>query len=305
MPLPHDIDDICYSAVHRGWLYVISHSKSAGVVVLRTNNKVHWESLPSPVPSSAVSCYCHGMLDYNNRLFILLDGGGQHLYIRELLEINSGIEWHWLPNGCCPVKRHRPAFFGAWSSLVLAGGYTSTKPWPTWCSEYDLHGNDWVTNSRWPTLFRAVAGLQAVTVKNRVYLLGGHDETMTPNTVIFSIPLVDGELLRLQPHWAGATDHAITTPYGDCGACCVHDNVVVVGGNNQNFASCAAMPQPNAFVLNSTIFFPHWLKLPELVVARRYVSLTFFSGSLLAIGGCLSLSFSREVEELSVPSRLS
>ena len=66
LPAP-DMGNTCQSAVHRGWLYIITHSKSAGVVLYRTRNKRDWEEIPSP-PNAE---YCHSMLSHNSRLFIL------------------------------------------------------------------------------------------------------------------------------------------------------------------------------------------------------------------------------------------
>ena len=294
MPLPHDITELCQSAVHRGWLYIITRTSSE-MVVFRSMNKHDWESFPSPPDTLS----CQGMLSHNDRLFILSRpkksvDQDEHLSILELLDIDGSLEWHKLPNARCPVERLRPAFFGAGNSLILAGGQSSAKPWPRTCSEYYLHGNDWVTTTSWPALFKEVSGLQSVTFNNCVHLIGGYDDALTPSNTTFSVDLRDG---KPTSDWTGTTNALPVTPNWECGACHVHGNLVVAGGYDQSLK----VLRPDVFVFDR-LGSARWLQIPELTIARRGASLVFFRGSLLAICGGVntSLYFSSAVEELSL-----
>ena len=291
--LPHpcsDFEGVCYPAVCRGWLYITLSSRSSNVAVIRTKNKQDWESLPPP-PDTVM---CHGMRSHNDRLFFLSLSGSVnshgHLSILELLKINDHLEWQKLPNARCPVEEWQPAFFGAGNSLVLAGGL-SIQTRPSKCIEYDLHDNDWVTTTSWPTLPHGAFGLQSVTVDNSVHLIGCDDGPFSPSNAIFSIDLRDG---RPVSDWTGSTNALPNAPFADCSVCQVHGNVVVAGGVD-------VVQRPHVFVFDRRS--GRWLHLPMLTFTRRNIALIFFGGSLLAIGGNkLDGRYSSAIEELSLPS---
>ena len=291
LPHPCDFKGVSYSAVCCGWLYITLSCGSSNDVFIRTKNKQDWESLPPP-PDTIM---CHGMLSHNDRLFILSlpdsVNSHRHLSILELLKINDDLKWQKLPNARCPVKVWEPAFFGAGNSLVLAGGLSIQRR-PQKCSEYDLHDNDWVTTTSWPALPHGAFGLQSVTVDNSVHLIG--DGPFSPRNTIFSIDLRDG---RPASDWTGSTNALPNPPLSDCGVCQVHGNVVVAGGFD-------VVPKPHVFVFDRRS--RKWLNLPELTFARSNISLSFFGGSLLAIGGNMGHIWDRPysiaIEELSLPS---
>ena len=236
MPLPSDelMRNYCQSAVHRGLLYIVSQD-TLGVKILRTRTtkECDWESFSFP-PETTL---CHGILSYKDRLFILcgsIKSVARNLrpHILELLEINGRLVWHELPNGDCPVRRYRPAFFGAGNSLVLAGGCSSTDrlSGPTSGIEYNLSGNNWMLmatiNSA--TVPEEALGLQSVTVDNCVHLIGGYDTTLAPRNATFSVNLKDGR--PASECRTDITNALPDTPHSQCGACHVHGNVVVAGG---------------------------------------------------------------------------
>ena len=281
------------STVHHGWLYIVAHGKSSGNVVIRTKDKQEWQTLPSP-PNTA---YCFGILSHNDRLFILsfppksVDER-QHLIIHELLlEGSDHVEWRPLPNARCPVQRWGPAFFGAGNSLVLAGGQSLAQPWPTTCSEYDLHGNDWVRATNWPDLSESAHGFKAVIARNVVHLIGGLGINRSSNRTTFCI-----EIKGDRPAGSWLVNALPATPFSQCGACEVYGNLVVAGGSGQSFGD-----QPDVFVFDGKSK-KSWQRLPELTIARRSPSLVFFGGGLLSIGGFqgTAVRFSSAVEELSL-----
>ena len=299
LPVPH-ISSTCLSAVHTGWLYIITQSKSAGVVMYRTQNKRDWEKIPSP-PNTL---YCQGMLSHNSRLFILSEPPktpylDRHLMLHELLEVNGRLEWRAVPNARCPIQylypaffgvgRLFPAFFGVGNSLVLAGGRSSTKPWPTTCSEYDLHGNNWVEATTWPALPKQMTSPTSVVVGDYVYLIGGSDETSLSIKDVFSISVKDG---RAAGPWL--VNALPATPLDLCAACHVYGNLVVAGGANQS---------RSVFVFDSSS--NKWLKLPELSIGRCRPNLVHFGESLVTAGGYINVgggAFTNQVEELSLPT---
>ena len=262
---------------------------SAGVVIYRTRNKRDWEKIPS---SLSTEC-CHGLLSHNNRLFILSKPPGavdrnQHLILHELLEVNGRLEWRAVPYARCPVQRWHPAFFGVGNSLVLAGGDSRTKPWPTTCSVYDLHGKNWVKTTTWPALPKQMTYLKSVVVSDCVYLIGGHGNISYSITEVFSMSVKNG---RAAGAWLVNALTATLRP--NCGACHVYGNLVVAGGEEQCMRS--------VFVFDRSS--NTWLKLPELSIGRYRPSLVHFGESLLTVGGYAGRGkFTSSIEELRLPT---
>ena len=281
-----DIDDVCQSAIHRGWLYIITGSRPAGVVAHRTRNKRDWETLPFP-PNTK---YCNGILSHNDRLFILSQpprsvDRNQHLNLHELLEVDGRLKWRALQNGRCPVQRWDPAFFGIGNSLVLAGGDSTTLPWPIECSEYNLHGNYWVETTNWPALPKQTTSLKAVVVGDCVHLIGGRNTKYSLTTDVFSVCVKN---CRAVGAWF--TDVVPPTPGAGCGACHVHGNLVVAGG---------VCNSPGVFVYDEESHA--WLQLPKLTIGRCSPALVHFGHSVLAVGGVgHHNSYINEVEKLSL-----
>lgn len=289
MNMPEEIDDVVHSAVHLDWWYVTIHSPSEGVILKRTVDCLNWQILQTP----AAVMSCQGLASHRGQLYALFDlsGSSNRSTIYQFMEPgNSGNAeptWARLQNGTLPHQQWYPAMFGIGESLVIAGGRTGagnthrvseyclkTHRWQEACKKRGTqHSQD---RSSWPRLPRPLSGLQAVFVKDYLYLVGGGSGVSVPNTRVFRIKTKSG---RPCGEWEVDSIPENPTQSGYYGACTVASHLVIAGGQRKFDGAV----QPGVFVLDSA--GPEWLPLASLSTARARPSLTFFNGKLFSLCG--------------------
>ena len=300
VPLPSRPEN-CRSAVHNGWLYIVTHkhmasADSSPIEVVRTQNLKNWTTLPTPPDTE----YCQGILSHNDQLFMLSSppksksaDGNQRLIIHELLLVNDrSFKWLQLPNASLAVERQLPAFFGVGNSLLVAGGSGPSMQWPKGCCEYDLVRHDWTKSTNWPALPKQRSELVPVAVDGFVHLFC--DDPDGRACEVFSIKVESDK-----PVGPWLVNHLPPPPFSRFGACHVHGNIVVAGGRDHS-----DQPQAQSAVLVFSPKCQQWRCLPELAVPRKYLALVCFGDSLFAIGGFDHGSYSDVIEELPLFSAL-
>ena len=297
--LPDDVNDICFTAVHNGHLYVSSRSKLQGCFLVRTADLKNWQRLSVP----RGSCTWHGLVSHRGHLFALTEisereDPSRHpvlFRLNETEDLASDNErqpegarnqctWERLSNGRVPTQQPWPAFFGVGNRLLLVGGQRSGRTVAT-VQEYSLTTGCWLKQSDWPSL--PVEQQQPVVMDNVVHLVGGGSYSNREFTGSATVHSMEIETGRCRGTWL--SDVIRSTPRVSPGGCRIFNTVAVAGAGGRSVHT-------DVFVWDARSH--EWLRLPSLTVARQQTSLVHFKGSLLAFGGAHAGSHPRWISSV-------
>ena len=288
--LPDDIDDGCYTAVHKGHLYVSSESKSQGCFIVRTADLRNWQRLN--VPHSSI--WYHGLVSHHGNLFFLsiLQEHQDQSFHQVLFSLNEAEDlasdneaqlmrarvprtWQRLSNGRAPAQQLCPAFFDVGHSLLLVGGMCSGSSVAT-VQEYCLSTGRWLEQTDWPSLPVQLQQQQPVLMDDVIHLVGGGNVSSGKNKGSATVHSMDMEAGRCRGPWKSTIVRPTPRPLP--GACRLFNTVAVAGGHGLSSPGYTG-------VVVLDVRSHEWLRLPSLTVARQQASLVHFKGSLLAFGG--------------------
>ena len=232
---------------------------------------MRWDKVPTPHDAEL----CDGLVSHaqSDCLYGLWTTTAQADQAHLILHRFNGKVWERMPNARTPQKQWEPAVFGLGNSLILAGGWDGRNSMKT-VREYSFTDQKWLSDTPWPFLPKAVAGMCPVLTSSAVHLIGG--STLCEGVQSDNHSLLTMSVDRHKPAGEWLADVLPDTP-ALAGAKNVLECPVICGGREDG----QRLDQVSLFDVEEK----QWLFLPPLLEPRSRVTVQYFQNSLIAFGG--------------------